>query len=52
MTKRSIDQDIRILNVYVTNNIVLKYIRQNLAKVKVEAYNTQSYWTFRNSFSN
>lgn len=40
MTKRSIEQDI-ILNVYVTNNIVLKYLRQDLAKLKVEAYNKQ-----------
>ena len=24
---------------YVTNNIVLKYVRQDLAKLKVEAYN-------------
>lgn len=38
MTKRSVEQDI-ILNVYVTNNIVLKYVRQDLAKLKVEAYN-------------
>lgn len=51
MTKRSIEQDI-ILNVYVTNNIVLKYVRQNLAKLKVEAQNTQLFWTFRNKFCN
>lgn len=51
MTKRSIEQDI-ILNVYVSNNIVLKYVKQNLAKLKVEAYNTQLFWTFRNKFCN